>query len=238
MFFDELYENDTLEYDYPTDGINALYNAILLGDPVRIQFAVDILIKSMECTGSRFFATCLGYDIVNTSLRAMRELNYSFSLFSKKYPEMMLKSEFYQPYEIVDIIKKLSFEICEHISHQDFSSNLAIDNNSDISVMLDYIEHHFAEESFSVKTLSDHFAMSISNFSHYFKGHTGHVVSQHINNLRFEKAKELLRTTDSTIAEIITLSGYCHISTFMRQFKQMENMTPTFYRNMYRPLIK
>ena len=237
-FFKDLIKNRAVEYNYPADGINAMYNAILSGNPDRIQFAADILIKSMQSLSNLFLASCLGYDIINTELRAMRELNYPIATFSARYPEIFFKTEPYGPDKMIDVIEKLTAHICERVPEKDFSGVPDAGENSGMAAILNYIKEHYTEESFSAKTLAAHLGMSISNFSHYFKTHTGYVVSDHINHLRFEKAKELLRTTDLTIGEIIVRSGYGHVSTFMRQFKQSEGITPAFYRTMYRPLIK
>ena len=235
---DNLYGNNKLEYGYPSDSISALYNAIMLGDPNRIKFAVDILIKYLENTGSLFFASCIGYDIVNTILRAMRKLNIPLSSLNQNHPEIMLKSEIHLPYEIIDIIRKITHDICQSSTDQCPQARLPNNTCNDISAVLSFIDSHFTEELFSVKALADHFNMSVSNLSHFFKIHTGRVVSEYINHLRFENAKMLLRTTNLTIAEIVTQSGYYHISTFMRQFKQIENMTPTFYRNMCHSIMQ
>jgi AraC-like DNA-binding protein len=44
-------------------------------------------------------------------------------------------------------------------------------------------------------------------------------------------AKELLSTTSLSVSEIAAKLGYFQTSSFIRKFKQSENMTPGEYRN-------
>lgn len=238
VMFDELADTQVPEFNYPDDDINALYNAILLGDPGRITFATDVLLRPIQETENVIYASCLGHDIVNTAVRAVLELNCTPSSLARIYSAAFARSGLYMSEEIADTVRRVSVQVCEIVGAPDIRSESGVDDRGDISAVLDYIDHHVTEESFCTKTLSDHFGMSISNFSHFFKARTGDVVSRHINRLRMEKAKELLRTTDLTISEIVVKAGYYHISTFMRQFKQSENMTPAYYRKMYRPLTR
>ncbi len=222
------------ESTYPSSEISALYHAILMGDIRQIELSIDCLIPCFQNMNSMFTSVCLGYDIVNTALKAMRKCNYSFFELEKKYPDLISKTELSSPDDFICVVRKLSKEICESLSLNDSHMNRNIKEYDDISDVLDYIEEHYMEETFSSKVLSDHFGKSISNFSHYFKSRTGHMISEYINRKRFEKAKQLLRSTDMTILEILPLSGYCHISTFMRQFKQLEGTSPAKYRTTSR----
>ncbi|MCI8624474.1 MAG: helix-turn-helix transcriptional regulator [Provencibacterium sp.] len=166
-----------------------------------------------------------------------RQALYPYFEFSKKYPELLLKTEFKSTEEIVSLVKMLCMEICSHVEQSNGPPAQAefVGNGSDnIHEILAFIKENYADQSFSAKLLADHFQMSISNFSHYFKKQTGRVVSAYISALRYERAKELLRTTNLPVAEIAGQSGYCHISTFMRQFKNQEGITPSTYRNQYR----
>lgn len=45
-----------------------------------------------------------------------------------------------------------------------------------------------------------------------------------------EKAKELMRTTNDSIAEISEKVGYASANTFTRSFKKIEQITPSQYR--------
>ena len=49
-------------------------------------------------------------------------------------------------------------------------------------------------------------------------------------SLRMKRAKELLHSTDMTVKEISMSVGYYNDSSFIRQFKQHEGVTPNEFR--------
>ena len=66
-----------------------------------------------------------------------------------------------------------------------------------------------------------------------FRRHTGMTLSEYINSVRLQKAKNLLLNTDQSIAEIAYATGFTDDKYFMRTFKRYESVTPTQYRTSY-----
>ena len=56
-------------------------------------------------------------------------------------------------------------------------------------------------------------------------------MARYLNNLRIEKAKELLRSTDLQVMEIADQVGYFDSKYFSRQFKLAVGLTPAQYRS-------
>jgi AraC-like DNA-binding protein len=75
--------------------------------------------------------------------------------------------------------------------------------------------------------------MSASYLSRYFKDQTGQTVSQYIQTLRMEKAKELLRAGAESLQEVVERIGYGSVSGFIRKFKETEGVTPGEFRTMH-----
>lgn len=100
-----------------------------------------------------------------------------------------------------------------------------------IQTVLDYIGSSCFDPTFSIKTMADHFGVSSSNLSHFFKNKTGLSLSQHIQSIRLTKARELLLSTSLPVAEIISMIGYTDVSSFIRRFKQETGMTPGEFRS-------
>lgn len=59
---------------------------------------------------------------------------------------------------------------------------------------------------------------------------TGSNLNKYIKNVRMEKAKELLLTTNMKIADISQEVGYSYVSYFCRIFQEDYKMTPDTYR--------
>ena len=67
-----------------------------------------------------------------------------------------------------------------------------------------------------------------------FKAHFGVSPAQYLNNLRINRAKELLRTTALPIYEICEQIGVENASYLIKLFRAHEGMTPYAYRKMWR----
>ena len=105
------------------------------------------------------------------------------------------------------------------------------------SLILDietYINENYQDMDLTVQRAADHFQLSISNLSHYFKNHVGMSVSGYVEQLRMHAAQELLAQTDSSVSQIASEVGYAQPATFMRAFKKVSGMSPTAYRTMAR----
>ena len=55
-----------------------------------------------------------------------------------------------------------------------------------------YIREHYSDETLSLNTIKEEFAISVSYFSAIFKAHTGSTFVEYLTQLRIEKAKQLL----------------------------------------------
>ncbi len=74
------------------------------------------------------------------------------------------------------------------------------------------------------------FGMSVRTFNRRFKDATGKTPSQYLQELRIDMAKDLLRTSNLSIAEIAWQVGYQDMSYFAQLFRKMLATTPGQYR--------
>jgi two-component system response regulator YesN len=100
--------------------------------------------------------------------------------------------------------------------------------------LLDYVETNYCDLSLSLDNLSEKFGLSTYYLTRAFKKFKGDSLMRYIDNLRMEKAKSLLATTDFTVKSIAEMVGYSDHNNFSRRFKDHEKMTPLQYRNTMR----
>ncbi|UGU17655.1 AraC family transcriptional regulator [Sinomicrobium kalidii] len=74
--------------------------------------------------------------------------------------------------------------------------------------------------------------LSKSQFSRYFKLHTGKTYIEFLNELRIESACSLLLDERNTVEAICYDVGYSNLSHFNRQFKRLKGVTPSVYRRL------
>nr|WP_270884858.1 response regulator [Paenibacillus aestuarii] len=96
-----------------------------------------------------------------------------------------------------------------------------------------YIAEHIAED-LSLVHLGNVIHFNPSYLSRLFKQECGVNLSDYIEEMRIEKAKELLRRNDLKIADVGSLTGYEAAHSFTRFFKKMTGVTPQEYREMQR----
>lgn len=103
-------------------------------------------------------------------------------------------------------------------------------NNYMIQTLLQYIYSHY-QEALSLESLSTQLGLSKFYISHLFNQEIGCSLSNYINYLRVNKAKELL-LTDKTITEIAYECGFESSRSFYRAFTKFCEITPVKYRKL------
>ncbi len=94
-----------------------------------------------------------------------------------------------------------------------------------------YITEHYADDNLGLAGLADVAGLSASYLSTLFKQNTGMNLSDSINRVRIDHAKEKLKSKDQmTIHEIAVACGFFSDATFMRVFKKLEGITPGEFR--------
>lgn len=102
-------------------------------------------------------------------------------------------------------------------------------SNSIIETSKNYIKNNFNKD-ISLDEVSRAVNISPYYFSKIFKEGTGRNFIEYLTNIRIEKAKELLSTTEYSMKEICTMCGYSDPNYFSRSFKKNVGVTPTEYK--------
>ncbi|MDF2987679.1 MAG: putative sensor domain protein, partial [Eubacterium sp.] len=106
-------------------------------------------------------------------------------------------------------------------------------NNRDIIILkpaLDYIEKNYARD-IGLNSMASLCNISTSYFSKLFRRTIGDNFSNHINQIRVRKARELLESTDIPITNLALDLGFEDSGYFIKVFKKLVGVTPSKYRN-------
>lgn len=106
-------------------------------------------------------------------------------------------------------------------------------HSSIASKVKSYMDMNYAKKV-SLLELADAFCVSQSHLCREFSKNFGLSPIKYLNNLRIEKAKELLAISDFSISEIGYKVGFGDIHYFSRYFNKQENVSPVKYRNSIR----
>lgn len=93
-----------------------------------------------------------------------------------------------------------------------------------------WVDKHISDSALSLDMLSAEMGYSSAYWSRFFKEKLNMNFNDYVWRLRVEKCKELLKSTDLSIRDIVFEVGYLDASSFICRFRQQEGCTPGQYR--------
>lgn len=99
----------------------------------------------------------------------------------------------------------------------------------EITKAISYIKTHY-QHKISLPSISEHVGLSSGYLCYIFKKETGLSINTYINQLRMNKAGELLMDKNSYIKEVAAAVGIEDQLYFSRLFKRYYGITPSEYR--------
>lgn len=105
----------------------------------------------------------------------------------------------------------------------------SIKKDSALYPAIAYMSSH-PQEMVTMKAMANLCHLSESYFSRLFCKEMGENFINYVNRQKISRAKELLRDSSLSIAQITREVGYADASHFTRLFKRFEGVTPTVYR--------
>ena len=100
-----------------------------------------------------------------------------------------------------------------------------------VTMAKEYIRSHLDDTNLTLHAVAAHVGLSSNHFSYIFKQGVGVNFIKYLTNVRVDYARELLRTTDLSGAQIAEKVGFNDPNYFSVVFKKICGMTPREYRN-------
>ncbi|MBO0993311.1 helix-turn-helix domain-containing protein [Bacillus sp. SD088] len=189
----------------------------------KIMMKITGIIQSSN--SNLFMAKCLMFDVSSTVMRIIQDIQPA----QEKHdvlPDVLQINDFHSTEEMEEMVTKIIRNVFD--IHDQAQPDLQL-----LDDLLIYIQDHYHEYQFSIQALAEHFSLSEAYIMRYFKKHTGETILQHLNRIRMDQTKLLLKTSDLQVKEIAMQVGYSDVSSFIRKFKQQENMTPGEFRKKH-----
>jgi two-component system, response regulator YesN len=99
-----------------------------------------------------------------------------------------------------------------------------------VSNIIQYIDENYHQTNLSLKQIAGEFNLTAAYINKIFREHQSKSIFNYISELRLNKAKDLLCSTDYKIQEIIKRVGWENKKYFYTSFKKCFGTTPTQYR--------
>lgn len=203
--------------DYPRMEMEALKDAVALGEESR----VDIILREIR--------EIISESEEVTAILASFETLYMLGLDSRKFYALVRNRSFSRQ-DVLNIFDMALEERRHRTEPKEGTEAEAGCRKRSITDVLAYLHEHYLDPGFSAKYMAASFDTSVSNLSHFFKKNMGVSISAYVDQIKLEKAKQLLRDSDLKVGEIAELLQYGSSTGFAVMFKKYEGMTPKEYR--------
>ena len=125
----------------------------------------------------------------------------------------------------------LAMEISQEFIESHFQTNVK-QFNPKMEKITEWIRVNYSRR-FTLDMIAKRFLYNPEYLSTAFKRYTGVPLMKYVNKVRISNAKRLLLESSGGIKEIAWEVGFKNEKTFLKRFKQQENITPTTYRNAF-----
>lgn len=95
--------------------------------------------------------------------------------------------------------------------------------------IIEYLQQNM-DQAVKLDDISSRFSYSLSSIKRIFKEETGFGILQYLNDLRMQKAKELLLHSDASISDIACALGFSNVYYFSSAFKKKWGVSPSKFR--------
>ncbi|NMO94909.1 response regulator transcription factor [Paenibacillus lemnae] len=135
--------------------------------------------------------------------------------------------------ELAELLKRAALMLMEEQQHRVQSApDVPVNSsrNENIPLMKAYIEMNYMK-NISMPDIAEQLNLHPSYAGHLFKKETGNSFVRYLNQVRVDKAKQLLESTQNMpLDKIAKCVGYDNSRTFYKVFRQMAGVTPGEYR--------
>lgn len=129
----------------------------------------------------------------------------------------------------IDEMQQLLAGIIDNLDRY-MESKIRMNGGRGIKLIKMYIDEHYMED-ISLKDLEKMFYTELSYLSKLFKKETGMNYLKYITEKRINKAKELLKNPELTVAQVADMLSYTDARYFGQLFKKVVGKTVSEYRN-------
>ena len=164
--------------------------------------------------------------VVTQMLVQYNSLCYSFAVKDRGEDLTIRASQVYSVAQVFSLYREMLLRLLEQLGHYGTSSNQIV-----VQVCR-YINNNLAEP-LTLEIVAAHVHVNSTYLSRLFKKEAGTPFNTYINQLRIQRAAQLLET-GRKVTDIAGMVGFENAKYFSQVFKKQMGMTPQEYRQTYR----
>lgn len=127
--------------------------------------------------------------------------------------------------ELISGLKDAAVEMCREVEEKKKGRNEKLKKE-----LLSWLKTNYADPSLTAARISRETGIAEKLLFQLIKEATGCTLAEYLENIRVNRAQELLLTTQLSNAEIAEKVGFGHVNTFYRVFSKRKGISPAKYR--------
>ena len=174
--------------------------------------------------------------VIQYSVHLLVELEYQLSeIPASAHDQLVECADFMRNAISQEELEQHLFHALQVMFSPESSTQATTDQYSlEVEQSIAYIKENYMHK-ISLASVAEHVGLSSGYLCRIFKDETGGSINTYINNLRMNKAKELLSDKNSYIKEVAVAVGFEDQLYFSRLFKRYSGLTPSEYRASKNP---
>lgn len=189
-----------------------------------VQMSQELFaLEEQENTETRFYLDSTNDEIPECGFayffKKMAELVYE-SMVENKHKQLRVRAQ----------VCTLIADLFDYVVYDVRFGDLATRNDQELTVaIIEFLEQHLEEENI-IELTCKKFGLSRKSLDRNLKMTLGSTGKEMIENLRVEKAKNLLKNTNKNMNYILDACGFGSEKTFYRVFREETGVTPNVFR--------
>lgn len=219
-------EGDALLGDF-TKGLEAALEVLdLKGVVDAVELFKDSVLEKTNISGQEVFS--LAEDAFNIFLMLLRNHQLSMEDAENSYGKFSLNAD------LCSSVSQLFLSLMKYIKQtiEAVIEDRKLRDIKPIRTAKQYIQQNYMKP-ISLKEVSSYVGFNDSYFSSLFKKESGKNFLEYLSEIRMNKAKELLKETNMSIAGICESVGYADLKHFTKSFKKYTGLKPNEFRKIY-----
>ncbi len=211
-----------------TDGESAL--RYILDEKPDIVF-IDISMQKISGLEVCRLAKEQGSEAVLVVMTAHDEFSFAYQALKLRLQDYLLKP--FSRAELESVLKNAIATVERRAEGAEPAERQAVAKDYEgkgerlIESIESYIAGHYRESGFTINRMAEELRFENSYLRRVYKRRTGKTIAQRLDELRMEKAKELLAGSDMLNRDIAAAVGYSDQDYFSKRFKQLNGETPS-----------
>lgn len=226
IFYKDVCDLKKQEYTYPSKKEELLIDALMLGRIADVErYYYEIINSASEYSYNAFHSAVLHIALsINSAIDKMEkstgtDFAYNFSSFTSRLSSLETLKEI--NLQFIELFKGIISCIEERKTNK---------HDELINKTIATITEGYYKLDLSPEYLADYTDISAIYLSRLFKKVTGKSIMDFITDVRLEKARKLLATTNITANDIALKVGFSSSTYFFTVFKKTHGMTPSDFR--------